>query len=87
MFIFSSIDWCGAHFGCFDGSRFHTSGVAKFYLRPFRSNPVKGDDGVWRACQGSIDISMGVPTELKPKLLGTLARGVQHMLNLQVTQL
>ena len=54
--------------------------MAKFYLRCFRSNPTKGDDGVWRARQ-SVDISMGVMSELEPKLLETLARGIQHNLN------
>ncbi|KIJ69609.1 hypothetical protein HYDPIDRAFT_79916 [Hydnomerulius pinastri MD-312] len=83
----TSIDWCGAHFGFPDGSRFHTSGVAKYYFRPFRSNPVKGDDGVWRLRQGSVDVSMGVPAELKPKLLETFANGVHYMLDYPVTQL
>ena len=50
------------------------------YLKCFRSNPTKGDNGVWQARQ-SIDISMGVPAELKPKMLEALARGIQYMLN------
>ncbi|KAG9318308.1 hypothetical protein JVU11DRAFT_392 [Chiua virens] len=74
------IDWHGAHFGCPDGSRFHTSGVAKSYLRCFKSNPTKGDDGVWYPRQ-SIDISMGTTSELKPKLLETLAYGIPYMLD------
>lgn len=54
--------------------------MAKFYLRCFRSNPAKGDDGVWRTRQ-SVDVSMGVIAELKPKLLETLTRGFQYNLN------
>lgn len=71
------IDWCSAHFGCPDGSRFHSTGMGKHYIRSFRSNPTKGDDGVWQARQ-SVDVSMGVTAELKPRLLEILARGVQH---------
>ncbi|KAF8549000.1 hypothetical protein OG21DRAFT_1526104 [Imleria badia] len=74
----AAIDWCSAHFGSPDGTWFHTGGIGKHCLRCFRSNPVKGDNGVWKTRQ-SIDISIGVPTELKPKMLETLARGVQYM--------
>jgi len=77
------IDWCDAHFGCPDGSRFHTTGVYKGHLWCFRSNPIKGDDGIWRACQ-SVDVSMGVKVGLKPKLLETLGRGVSFLLNNEV---
>ena len=59
--------------------------MAKLYLRCFRSNPTKGDDGVWQARQ-SVEVSMGVMSELKPKLLETLARGIQYDLN-ECTQL
>ena len=76
------LDWRGAHFGCPDGTRFHTSGVFKLYLRCFRPNPAKGDDGVWRAPQ-SVEISMGVPAGTKQKMLETLSRGVQYMLDNQ----
>ena len=55
-------------------------------MRPFRSNPAKRDDGVWQA-RSSVDISMGVPAELKPKLLETLARGVRYMLDHQRARL
>ncbi|KAG8217370.1 hypothetical protein J3R82DRAFT_5465 [Butyriboletus roseoflavus] len=79
------IDWCSAHFGCPDGSRFHTSGVAKHYLRCFRSNPTKGDDGVWQARQ-SVDVSMGVIADLKPKLLETLGCGIKCVLDNERTQ-
>lgn len=41
---------------------------------------MKRDDDVWQA-RLSVDISMGVAAELKPKLLETLARGVRYMLN------
>ncbi|KAH7889859.1 hypothetical protein F5I97DRAFT_603544 [Phlebopus sp. FC_14] len=80
----AAIDWCSAHFGFPDGSRFHTAGLAKYYFRPFRSNPVKGADGIWHRRQGFVDISMGVPTELKPKILKTLADGLEPLLNLCV---
>ena len=80
VYFLFRIDWCSAHFGCPDGTRFHTSGVHKLFLRCFRSNPVKGDDGVWQA-RRSVEISMGVPAGLKPKLLETLSRGVRHMLD------
>ncbi|KAL4069073.1 hypothetical protein J3A83DRAFT_4401226 [Scleroderma citrinum] len=73
-----SVDWCSAHFGFPDGSKFHTSGVTKFYFRPFKSNPVKGVDGIWHSRQGSIDISMGVPTELKSRILDVLSRGFEQ---------
>lgn len=75
-----SIDWCSAHFGCPDGSRFHSTGVAKLYLRCFRSNPTKGEDGVWRT-RHSVDVSMGVMAELKLKILDALGRGVRYNLN------
>lgn len=80
------IDWCDAHFGCPDGSRFHTTGVIKHYLRCFRSNPIKGDDGVWRA-RRSVDIAMGVEAELRPKLLETLGHGISFPLNNELMQL
>ena len=56
------------------------NGMGKLYVRFFRSNPAKRDDGVWQA-RSSIDISMGVPVGLESKLLGTLAQGIRHMLN------
>ena len=56
------------------------AGVSKLCVRSYRSNPVKRDDDVWQA-RLSVDISMGVAAELKPKLLETLARGVRYMLN------
>lgn len=72
------IDWCGAHFGCPHGSRFYTSGIGELCLRYFRSNPVKGDDGVWQA-RHSVDLSLGVIAELKSKLLETLACGIGYI--------
>jgi hypothetical protein len=53
--------------------------MAKLSLRCFRSNPTKGYDGVWQARQ-SVDLSMGVMSELKPKLLETLAHGIQYII-------
>ena len=58
----SRIDWCSAHVGFLDGPRFYTPVFLKNYLE---SNLVKGVDGIWHACQGSIDISLGVSSELK----------------------
>jgi hypothetical protein len=60
--------------------------MGKFFLRCFRSNPTKGDDGVWQARQ-SVDVSMGVMSDLKPKLLETLSRGIQYNLYNECTQL
>lgn len=78
MLPLSRIDWCSANFGFPDGSKFHTSGFTKFYFRPFKSNPVKGVDGAWHARQDSIDISMGVPTELKSRMLDILNRDTEQ---------
>jgi len=77
MLTLSRIDWCSVNFGFPDGSRYHGEGFMNFQLRAFKSNPVKGADGVWHARQGSIDISMGLPTELKSRILGILARGFE----------
>ena len=85
-YFYARIDWCSAHFGCPDGARFYTTDSAKQALRCFRSNPVKGDDGVWRA-RPSVDIMMGVLAELKPRLLETLARGIPYILDNECTQL
>ncbi|KAI6139042.1 transferase family-domain-containing protein, partial [Pisolithus tinctorius] len=71
------IDWCNAHFGFPDGTRFHTCGFSKFYLRSFRSNPVKGADNTWHARAGSVDISIGVPIVLKARLEEIFSRGFQ----------
>ena len=71
----SRIDWCSAHFGFPDGSRFYTPVFLKNYLRVLKSNPVKGIDGIWHARQGSIDISLGVSSELKSRVLEILAEG------------
>ncbi|KAG0705325.1 hypothetical protein DFH29DRAFT_1077723 [Suillus ampliporus] len=67
-----TIDWCDAHFGFPDSSSFFTTGSLKFYFRPFKSNPTLCD-GTWRPRNGSVDISMGVPREMKSKLLDRLA--------------
>ncbi|KAI6043330.1 hypothetical protein EDC04DRAFT_2890968 [Pisolithus marmoratus] len=71
------IDWCSAHFGFPDATRFHTCGFSKFYMRSFRSNPVKGDDDTWRPRAGSIDVSIGIATPLKTRVEEILSRGVQ----------
>ncbi|KAL4079456.1 hypothetical protein J3A83DRAFT_4209798 [Scleroderma citrinum] len=71
------IDWCSAHFGFPDGSKFHTIGVYNIFVRPFISNPVKGVDGIWHSRQDSIDVSMGVSAGLKSRMLDILARGVE----------
>lgn len=71
----SRIDWCSAHFGFPDGSKFHTAGFWTDYLRAFKSNPVKGVDGNWHTRHGSIEISFGVPPELKPRVLDIFAEG------------
>ena len=72
------IDWCSAHFGFPDGSRFYAPAFKKNLLRAFTSNPVKGADGIWHARQGSIDISLGVSLELKPRVLEILAEGFRE---------
>ena len=77
MLTLSRIDRGGANFGFPDGSRYHIEGCMKFHLRTVKSNPMKGADGVWHARQGSIDISMGVPAELKSRILDILARGFE----------
>ena len=74
----SRFDWCSAHFGFPDGSRFYTPVHWKNYLRAFKSNPVKGADGVWHARHGSIDISLGVSPELKSQVLEILAEGFKE---------
>ena len=74
------IDWCSAHFGCPSGVRLYGSNTGKFFLRCFKPNPMKGVDGVWRVPQ-SVEITIGVPAELKPKLLETLSQGVRYMLD------
>ncbi|KAI6035944.1 hypothetical protein BKA83DRAFT_4485033 [Pisolithus microcarpus] len=70
------IDWCSAHFGFPDTTRFHTCGFSKFYLRSFRSNPVKGDDNTWHHRAGSIDISIGIPVTLKTRVQEMFSRGL-----------
>lgn len=70
------IDWCSAHFGFPDTTRFHTCGFSKFYLRSFRSNPVKGDDNTWHPRAGSIDISIGIPVTLKTRVQEIFSRGL-----------
>lgn len=70
------IDWCSAHFGFPDSTRFHTCGFSKFYLRSFRSNPVKGDDDTWRPRAGSIDISIGIPVTSKTRVQEMFSRGL-----------
>ena len=74
----SKIDWCSAHFGFLDGCRFYTPVLGKNSLRVFKSNPVKGADGIWHARQGSIDISLGVSPELKSRILEILAEGFKE---------
>ena len=77
MLTLSRLDRGGAHFGFPDSARYHMEGCMKFHLLTVKSNPMKGADGVWHARQGSIDISMGVPTELKSRILDILARGFE----------
>ena len=74
----SRIDRCSAHFGYPDGCRFYTPVLCKNSLRTFKSNPVKGADGIWYARQGSIDISLGVSPELKSRVLEILAEGFRE---------
>ena len=71
----SRIDWCSAHFGFPDGSKFYSPVYWKNYFRALKSNPEKGVDGNWHTRQGCIDISLGVPPELKPRVLEILAEG------------
>ena len=74
----SRIDRCSAHFGFPDGCRFYTPKLGKNSLRVFKSNPVKGADGIWYARPGSIDISLGVSPELKSQVLEVLAEGFKE---------
>lgn len=71
------IDWCSAHFGFPDSTRFHTCGFSKFHLRSFRSNPVKEDGNTWHSRADSIDISIGIPVTLKTRVEEIFSRGFQ----------
>ncbi|KAG2157584.1 uncharacterized protein EDB93DRAFT_1246664 [Suillus bovinus] len=75
-----AIDWCDAHFGFPDSSSFFTTGSSMFYFRPFKSNPALLCDGTWRSRKGSVDVSMGVPRDLKTKLVDRLALDFETIL-------
>ena len=77
MLTLSRIDWCSANFGFPDGSRYHDDDFMNFHLRTVKSNPMKGADGIWHSRQGSIDISIGLPAELKLRILDILAIGFE----------
>ena len=74
----SRIDRCSAHFGFPGGCRFYTPVLGKNSLRVFKSNPVKGANGIWNARRGSLDISLGVSRGLKSLVLEILAEGFKE---------
>lgn len=75
----ATIDWCSAHFGQPESHRYHMSGHGLLYLRVFGANPWRGDDGSWRAPEGRIDISIGVPQGCRQKVLDILAQGIDSI--------
>ncbi|OJA12979.1 hypothetical protein AZE42_06528 [Rhizopogon vesiculosus] len=75
----ASIDWCSAHFGQHESHRHHMSGHGLLYLRVFGANSWRGDDGLWHAPEGRIDISIGVPQGYRQKVLDMLAQGLDSI--------
>jgi hypothetical protein len=75
-------DWQSVHFGFPKSAGFYTSGVSNQYLRVFRSNPSE------MLPEEAIDISFGVPIDLKPRVMNILRSDLgsrdfpDHMLNL-----
>jgi hypothetical protein len=47
------------------------------YLRVFGANPWRGDDGLWHAPEGRIDMSIGVPQGYQQKVLDILEQGLE----------
>ncbi|KAG1731459.1 uncharacterized protein EDB91DRAFT_1349320 [Suillus paluster] len=75
----TAIDWCSAHFGQPESHRYHMAGHGLLYLRVFGANPWRGDDELWHAPEGRIDISMGVPQGCRQKVLDILAQGLDSI--------
>ena len=51
------------------------------YLRVFGANPWRGDDGLWHALEGRIDMSIGVPKGYQQKVLDILEQGLDIRIN------
>lgn len=68
------LDWHSAHFGCPGSALFFTSGLSRYYLRVFQSNPTGGHGG-----EDSVDISFGVPEYLEAQVIETLRTDLESV--------
>ncbi|KAG0708341.1 hypothetical protein DFH29DRAFT_477290 [Suillus ampliporus] len=75
----AAIDWCSTHFGQPESHRHHMTGHGLLYLRVFGANPWRGDDGLWHAPEGRIDVSIVVPQGCRQKVLDILAQGLDSI--------
>ncbi|KZT11447.1 uncharacterized protein LAESUDRAFT_270836 [Laetiporus sulphureus 93-53] len=68
-----SLDWQSVHFGYPEQARFHTSGINDRYLRVFRANLTRMDNGRRASSGKAVDICFAVPSWAKSIVETTLA--------------